>query len=241
MFTFIVTTYNYDKYIGECLKSIIRSNQNFNNPIVVIDDGSTDKTHDELFNNGLLNYIDYIRIENVGVEKALTLALEEVKTEYFVRIDADDSITKDFTSVISETIKSNDNQFYYSNYFEINSQSELIKKITLPTFDKNEIYSRGDFLATGTVINVSSFNKAGGYHTNIKNCGLENYSLILRMIESGFQGKHINKFLFYYRRHNKSMSLTKRNAIINYGKKLLLDINDKDYKTNIYHPYQLKL
>ena len=49
--------------------------------------------------------------------------------------------------------------FAYSNYHLINKKGKMIKNVKLPQFDKNEIFSRGDFLASGTVFFEKTFKK----------------------------------------------------------------------------------
>ena len=89
----------------------------------------------------------------------------------------------------------------------------MIKNVKLPQFDKNEIFSRGDFLASGTVFFEKTFKKLNFYNVKYKNSGLENYELILKLLLINKKGKHINKNLFYYRKQ-KNYSITKRKRIV---------------------------
>ena len=99
------------------------------------------------------------------------------------------------------------------------------------------MYCRGDFLATGTVYPKKMLVSIGLYSEKIKNCGLENYELILKLIDRGFKGKHIKKNLFFYRRHEDNLSVNKLGSIINYGNKLVKYYGLNTYMINQYHPY----
>ena len=116
-------------------------------------------------------------------------------------------------------------------------QKVIKKKIILPKFDKKEILQRGDFLATGTVYNKNLIKKIGFYNDKIKNGGLENYELILKLVDKNYSGTKINKFLFYYRKHFKNLSIIKKKKISNYGNKLFKYMNLGKYSKNKYHPW----
>lgn len=81
----------------------------------------------------------------------------------------------------------------------------------------------------------------GGYSIETINSGLENYELILKLLESGAKGMHVPSPLFCYRRHEKNFSELKKNQIINNGRKLFSKMNLGDFRTNDNHPYKLKV
>lgn len=90
----IVPVYNAEEYIGATLDSII--NQDFNSyEIIVVDDGSTDGSHEIITEKLTKSTADYkiIRQENAGVSSARNRGMEEAMGEYLVFIDADDYVT----------------------------------------------------------------------------------------------------------------------------------------------------
>lgn len=92
----IVPIYNGEKYIEECLESII--NQTYKNlQIILIDDGSKDKSGkicDEYAKKD--KRIEVIHKENAGVSAARNTGLDNARGEWITFIDADDSVEKDF-------------------------------------------------------------------------------------------------------------------------------------------------
>ncbi len=92
----IVPIYNGEKYLEECLESII--NQTYKNlQIILIDDGSKDKSGkicDEYAKKD--NRIEVIHKENAGVSVARNTGLDNARGEWITFIDADDSVEKDF-------------------------------------------------------------------------------------------------------------------------------------------------
>lgn len=88
----VVPVYNVEKYIKECLDSIV--NQTYKNlQIILVDDGSTDssgKICDEYAEND--NRITVIHQKNAGAGAAKNTGLDYVKGEYLSLIDSDDFI-----------------------------------------------------------------------------------------------------------------------------------------------------
>lgn len=90
----IVPVYNCEKYIGTTLDSII--NQDFKNfEVIVIDDGSTDRSLEiinEKLSKSLISH-QIIHQENSGVSSARNAGISKATGEYLVFIDGDDYVT----------------------------------------------------------------------------------------------------------------------------------------------------
>ena len=80
--SFIITTYNYSKYIEECLDSILNQDQYEGNKIIIIDDGSQDDTYKIIKNRLSIPSIEYIQIENSGIEVASNYAINKINSPY---------------------------------------------------------------------------------------------------------------------------------------------------------------
>lgn len=99
-FSFIVLTYNHDKYIVECLKSIVDLILNFGDGIdidlIIADDHSTDNTPDvvegwiENNRNCFRNCILLRASENRGVVRNLLNAIDHCQTDNLKFIGGDD-------------------------------------------------------------------------------------------------------------------------------------------------------
>jgi len=236
----IITSYNYDKYIRECIDSCL--NQTFDDyEVIVVNDGSTDSTKKTLLNYAKNEKVKIFNNTNSGIEKASNFGILKAIGKYIVRVDADDKLEKNFLKELVSTIKLKQVSFVYSNYWTIDENSNIIDKIVLPGFSKTEIMNRGDFLATGTLYNKEILQKIGFYNENSINCGLENYELIIKLLLKDYKGYLVDRPLFYYRRHSSNISLQKKDKIISYGNNLFNNLNLGNYTTNEFHPYGLVL
>ena len=112
LFSIIIPVYNADKYIEKCIESIICQDRN-KFEIIVVDDGSTDKTGiicDEYSNK--YSNIKVFHTENKGVSSARNLGLSEAIGDYILFVDADDWVTSDYIDVISKEIEGVDLLFF---------------------------------------------------------------------------------------------------------------------------------
>jgi glycosyltransferase involved in cell wall biosynthesis len=235
----VITAYNYASYLDECIDSCLFQNDaNLEYEVIVVDDGSTDLTPDIMMKKNDPR-LKKFRIENSGIERASNFGFEKARGNYIVRVDADDRLYPNYICDMFSNL-SDEYGFFYSDYVVINTNGTITENVNLPEFQSQEILQRGDFLATGTLYCAKVLKDFGGYSTGFKNSGLENYELILHLINSGFKGKHIPQCLFGYRRHCLSISERKKEQIITYGKELFLKMGLGSYSTNKFHPYKLR-
>jgi len=86
----VITCYNYGKYITTCIESVLsQTYQNFE--IIIVNDGSTDKT-DEIVEKFLLDpRIIYIKQENKGQARAKNVGINKTSGDFIAFLDADDN------------------------------------------------------------------------------------------------------------------------------------------------------
>ena len=91
--TIATTTYNQEKYIGECLEGIVNQKTNFPFQVIVSDDGSTDDTRKILkkYNEKYPNIVKPIfREKNLGPMGNFVETLNGIHSEYVALCDGDD-------------------------------------------------------------------------------------------------------------------------------------------------------
>lgn len=95
----IVPAYNCEKYIGECVDSILKQTYQ-NTEIIVINDGSTDHTKQILESYG--SKINLVNKENGGVSVARNTGISVATGDYLMFVDSDDWIDE---CMIEEMLK----------------------------------------------------------------------------------------------------------------------------------------
>jgi len=90
----IIPVYNCEKYIKRCLESILNQ-ESIDFEVLVINDGSTDKT--EPYVRQYLNdaRVRYFYQENKGVSAARNIGIKNAKGKYLIFVDADDYLPPD--------------------------------------------------------------------------------------------------------------------------------------------------
>lgn len=97
-FSVIVCVYNGEKYLKECLDSIV--NQSFKNiEIIIVDDGSTDRTGEICHEYAARDErIHVIYQKNTGKSIAIKIGIQEANGDYFSIVDSDDWLDPDYLS-----------------------------------------------------------------------------------------------------------------------------------------------
>ena len=85
----LMSVYNGERFVTEALKSIY--NQTYQDfEVIIVDDGSTDRTSEILLNLKDSRTFIYRNPENLGLTKSLNIGLKLCRGQYVARMDADD-------------------------------------------------------------------------------------------------------------------------------------------------------
>ena len=119
----IIPMFNAEPYIEKCIRSCLyQSLENDDYEIIVVDDGSTDRSHEAVSKLIAGNSPDSVRIRlfsqaNSGPSVARNLGLSEAKGEYLWFVDADDCIEENcFGPMLEEVSGSDIMAFGMNNY-----------------------------------------------------------------------------------------------------------------------------
>ena len=197
----VIPVYNGEKYVKEAIDSALA--QTYKNiEIIVVNDGSTDKTEEICKSYG--NKIRYFSKKNGGVSSALNLAIEKMNGEYFSWLSHDDLY---FPNKISKQIDfiNNYNQndiILFSIYILINENGELIgvHKSDNQTLKIKPEYSllRGNVNGITMLIPKDAFLECGKFNEKLR-C-TQDYDLWLKMIKK-YRFIHTDNYLSLTRIH----------------------------------------
>jgi len=189
----IIPVYNAQNTIQKAINSAL--NQDFPKEdfeIIVVNDGSTDKTSDILKN--YKGKIKIINQGNKGFLKTANRGFKIARGKYVIKLDSDDcfksTILKEMTAVLE---KNSSIDFVYCDYYEKSPKGKI--KIILT----NNIFNT---IAGGIMFKKRKLAREGFYNEKIK---FAEYDLLLKT-QKKWRGYHITKPLFYYNRHPESLT-----------------------------------
>ncbi|MEB3215333.1 MAG: glycosyltransferase [Nostocales cyanobacterium 94392] len=202
----IVPVFNGERTIEETIKSIL--NQTFSNiGIIVINDGSTDRTL-EIVEKILDSRIKIFSYPNGGLSASRNRGISQAKGEYISFIDADDLWTADKLELQWQVLQSNPQAgvaYSWTDY--IDESSKFIKsgrriKVNGDAFSKLLVTN---FLENGSnpLIRRNAFEKVGGFDESLP--AAEDKDMWLRLA-ANYEFVCVEKPQILYRISNHSMS-----------------------------------
>lgn len=90
----IIPCYNVEKYVRECIESVLNQKTNFKYEVILINDGSKDNTLNILKEYEDKSNVILINQENKGLSGARNTGLQYVQGEYLMFVDSDDRLSK---------------------------------------------------------------------------------------------------------------------------------------------------
>jgi len=169
MVSIVIPCYNSQRTIARALSSVI--NQTYiDYEVIVVDDGSTDKTKNiikEFFKDKSIAY-KYLYQENSGPSVARNRGVENASGEYIAFLDSDDTWHKDKLSIQMKLIEENGLNFLGSTYkyneFNYNDKVDIVLK----KFTFKQLLLKTRFSTPGVIIKKDFFLSLNGFDTNMK-------------------------------------------------------------------------
>ena len=212
--TVIITLFNYEHYITECLDSVIQSQiSQLPEPIeiLVIDDCSTDRSV-EVVMEYLVDSFHPIRLVtkaiNTGLADARNLGLKLARAPYVFILDADNKIEPDCLIEHYQKLRSSGEISVYGiiNRFDNESGLSAGSVSSLPW--QVDSLVQDPYIDAMAMFDREKILQIGGYATDLIHYGWfgwEDYELWLRIASSGQSCGFIPKVLSQYRVHSASM------------------------------------
>ena len=218
----VVTCYNHENYIEQCLRSIF--NQTYRNlELVVLDDGSTDNSNqiiqDVLKDSPFVTTFESHK--NIGVVRTRNKGLDLLNGDYFLFVDSDDFLDDRFVEEL------------YNG--AINHQADIVY-CDLYNFEKNEIYLKAQefelqsLLVSNYISNCSLVKKTilkdTYYDEKLSGKKLEDYDFFLNLIiNNGAKAVYQPNTKLNYRVFEKD-SISKRDSV-RYHYEIYLEVLEK--------------
>jgi len=202
----IIPVNNQEKYIKECVDSVIMQNY-ANLEIILIDDGSTDNTFEIL--KGFGEKIKYIRQENQGPAASINNGIKAAHGSLICWLGSDDMyMPNKIESQACLFQKDQSLAIIYTDYITIDSNGKELEKVQSP-YPFPENFTRSllirNFINGSTVMmRRECFDKVGYYDESLR--ADPDGDMWFRMLKHGYKFGHIPKPLVKYRLHSSNVS-----------------------------------
>jgi glycosyltransferase involved in cell wall biosynthesis len=153
----VVCCHNEEKYIDRCLRSLADQEFYGNYEIIIIDDGSTDKS-----SQILSRFSSHVKVIKNATKKGIGFSAQKgIQTaigKYLVRVDADDFVSRYFLQSLFLAINEGCHFGVACDYTLVNEAGEFMG---FGNPDKKPI-------ACGVIYSRDTLNELGGYDPNAK-------------------------------------------------------------------------
>lgn len=233
----VVPCYNHEKYVQDCIRSII--DQAYDNiELIIIDDGSTDGSVKKIEQMIDVCKQRFVRFEfrhraNKGLCATLNEALAWCQGVYYSVIASDDMMLPEKTALQVDFLESHtDVSVLCTNMYFFNDDKILkTTNIKAKVYEFNEIFLNNKILAPTHMCRMDVIRFVGGYDENVM---IEDWYMWLKILDHGFKISSITNVLVKYRWHGSNTSSNQKKMLI--GKKQILDLyhHKKIYKVALF-------
>lgn len=208
----IMPVFNSEDFLERALSSV--ATQTFSNfELIIINDGSTDKSLD-IINSFVSKYKNFrlINNKNIGASKSRNIGINEAKGKYIAFLDSDDFMDKNFLEVLYNKLLEDNSDIVCCNYYlysqKTSSKSRdifmiksgkygskkllglLIKDFRMHHYIWNKLFKRSLFLDN---------------NLKFKDMCFEDIEIMPKLFYFADKISVVNKALYYYVRHKDSM------------------------------------
>jgi glycosyltransferase involved in cell wall biosynthesis len=222
--TVLIPVYNAEKYLEETLKSVsVQTLDNFE--ILVIDDGSTDRSPEILAEYQAIEpRLKVIRQRNSGISAALNTGIDTARGTLIARMDADDVMLPHRLERQRDFLEEHQELGFCASFMDmIDSEGRVFGEycpgpLNVADLERQMAKEQPITYTHPTVMyRTELVSWLGGYDPKYEPC--EDMELFGRMILAGFPGMVVPEKLLRYRVHGTSIS----------GSKAGLQVRIRDY------------
>lgn len=250
----IVPVYNVEKYLPQCIDSILNQTEK-NLEIILVDDGSLDnsgKICDEFSKKD--DRIVVIHKKNNGLSSARNAGLEIAKGNYIGFVDSDDWLDKSMYEVLLKLLKENNSDISCCDFFKTANSNDSIPHIDNEIINSyNNIESLNNFyngLYTQTVVAWNKLYKRELFKDISYPVGKihEDEGTTYKLYYKANKITYTNRPLYYYRITPNSITTSKFNKkrldiidVYDEKVKFIKDINNEEIYSKTLKWYLFKL
>jgi len=208
----VITLYNYEAHIRQCLQSVIAAEPPDGGvELVVVNDGSTDASAAEAWNvldQAAIPSLFVSKHSNTGLADARNVGFEHARAETVFVLDADNWIYPTCLRALHRQLGDGDYAAAYGFLRRFSDQTgESLGLVSKFEWNVRDLV-RAPYIDAMALFRRKSVIDVGGYATELIEhgwFGWEDYALWLALAEAGLSGKLVPIVVGAYREHSGSM------------------------------------
>lgn len=218
----VVTCYNHEKYIEECLRSIFgQTHQEIE--LLIFNDGSTDASGEvisEVLQDSPFVETHYFSEKNRGLAYVRNDALSKMTGDFLLFVDSDNFLNDDHVEKLLTELSVTNSDIAYCQLWDFNAQRDVLRPDLEYSFEKQIV---GNLIDASSLVRASKIIDAK-FDESLNNQTLEDYDFWLNLIiNNGAKPVYVFTTKLNYRVLNESLS--KRGNWENYYKSYFYIIN----------------
>lgn len=235
--TVVMASYGYPQWVGEALASVVSQDSPKGGfEVVVVHRPSGDRSEEVLAMFAGAGRIRVLTQTGTGLSQAVNQGIAAAEGEYVMRLDADDVLLPGVLSAESDALDGRpDVGFVYGDAVYLFDEEGRRARKPLPAFDPAELAERGEFLTGATMWRREVLDRVGPFDESLPT--LEGYDYLLRMLDAGITGLHLDAPTFEYRIHGDSMS--DQTELVRTTAEAIAARHGRTYVRNANHPREL--
>lgn len=145
MVSIVIPVYNQEKYISNCLNSLLK--QTYRKiEIIVIDDGSTDRSFDIISSFAFRDKrIKLIHIDNAGVSNARNIGIQNASGKYISFVDADDEVCEYYIEYLLYALEITGLRMAMCNYEQVGEKHSTSWNVENMSVRQMDVFSDYDY------------------------------------------------------------------------------------------------
>lgn len=210
--SFVIPAYNADAFLRETLDSCLDQTED-DIEIVVVNDGSTDGTHEllEYYARKDKRIIPIHCEENVGRSEARNLGNKKAKGDYILVLDSDDRAVRDRVKKTLECFKKHNSDLVYGGYVTIDTFSTMLNRYLPEPFSRERsIKHKTHYILHSTLAYRKGVSLNVQYQKEpYDKLGIDDWRFIWDCALKGYKFAYVKQPLAYYRVVGDTISHTR--------------------------------
>tara|TARA_B100000900_G_scaffold394884_1_gene392739 strand:- start:603 stop:1229 length:627 start_codon:yes stop_codon:yes gene_type:complete len=191
----IITNHNYAKYLQRCVRSCL-SQRHIPVEVIVVDDLSDDDSISKL-----QPFEDDIKIiknfKNVGVAESANIGIKESRSQFVIRVDADDFVASEMCYFMTEYLELNHDAFCVScDYLMVDNYENTLERK----------YAKEKNISCGIMYRRDLLLELGGYNPTMRHKEEEE---LRKRLGKKYKIHHMGMPFYRYRMHDDNKTKSK--------------------------------